>query len=92
MAREFPRFLFSNPKNTKSKGPFVVHTLHPKFIVRIDTVPFTAKSKHLSTQDGRFVITFLEETKYSDELRITTDALFSWLRTSPEVGEWLDNR
>jgi hypothetical protein len=32
MARSYPRFLFSNPKNTKTKGPFIVHLLYPKMI------------------------------------------------------------
>lgn len=36
MKREYPRFLFSYPKDTKSKGPFVVHTLYPKALFRID--------------------------------------------------------
>lgn len=29
MAREYPRFLFCNPTNTKSKGPFIIHTIFP---------------------------------------------------------------
>lgn len=40
MSREYPRFLFSNPKNTKSKGPFIIHTLEPELIMKIsDHVP-----------------------------------------------------
>lgn len=35
MSREYPRFIFSNPKNTKSKGPFIVHLLKPRFICRL---------------------------------------------------------
>ncbi len=35
MAREYPRFLISNPSNTKSKGPFIIHTLPPQFICRV---------------------------------------------------------
>lgn len=38
MARQYPRFLFSNPKNTKSEGPFVVHTFFPKCIMKIISV------------------------------------------------------
>lgn len=34
MARNYPRFLFSDPKNTKSEGPFIVHTLEPRFILK----------------------------------------------------------
>ncbi len=35
MARQFPRFLFSDPTNTKSKGPFIVHTIWPKAILKL---------------------------------------------------------
>ncbi|MHB8207478.1 hypothetical protein [Mucilaginibacter sp.] len=34
MARKYPRFLLSNPSNTKSSGPFIIHTLAPQFIVK----------------------------------------------------------
>jgi len=34
MARKYPRFLLSNPANTKSTGPFVIHTLSPQFIAK----------------------------------------------------------
>lgn len=36
MPREYPRFLFSNPKNTKSPGPFCVHLLPPRFICSLE--------------------------------------------------------
>ena len=39
MAREYPRFLFSNPQNTKSKGPFIVHCLEPFCIFRLTSKP-----------------------------------------------------
>lgn len=35
MAREYPRFLYSNPQNTKSPGPFVIYTLEPLLIFRV---------------------------------------------------------
>lgn len=34
MAKQFPRFLISNATNTKTKGPFIIHTLSPKFICK----------------------------------------------------------
>lgn len=34
MGKEFPRFLISNATNTKNKGPFIIHTLPPKFICK----------------------------------------------------------
>jgi hypothetical protein len=35
MAREYPRFLFSDPKNTKSKGPFLIHLLEPRILFKV---------------------------------------------------------
>lgn len=34
MARKYPKLLWSNPSNTKSSGPFVVHTQYPRFIAK----------------------------------------------------------
>lgn len=34
MARKYPKFLWSNPSNTKSSGPFIIHTLYPRFIAK----------------------------------------------------------
>lgn len=39
--RPFPRFLYSNPSNTKSEGPFIVHTIEPKGILVIDEINFS---------------------------------------------------
>lgn len=36
MARQYPRFLYSNPKNTKSEGPFLIHMLPPRKLWRIE--------------------------------------------------------
>jgi hypothetical protein len=33
--RDYPKFLFSNPTNTKSKGPFIVHLLEPRLVFRV---------------------------------------------------------
>lgn len=35
MSRNYPRFLFSNPQNTKSKGPFVISTIEPIIICKV---------------------------------------------------------
>lgn len=37
MARNYPRFLFSNPKNTKTPGPFIVHLLEPRLVFKVIT-------------------------------------------------------
>lgn len=64
MAREYPRFLFSNPTNTKSQGPFVVHTLEPICIFRI-TPKETARLvdvRNLFIVEGEFVCELLKTT------------------------------
>ena len=35
MARGYPRFLFSDPQNTKSEGPFLVQLIFPKKLYRV---------------------------------------------------------
>lgn len=40
MARGYPRFLYSNPTNTKSEGPFILHTLFPKKLYHVHWLPF----------------------------------------------------
>ena len=39
MARGYPRFLLSDPKNTKSPGPFIIHTLSPRGMLKLDIKP-----------------------------------------------------
>jgi hypothetical protein len=34
MGRKYPRFLYSEALNTKSEGPFIIHTLPPRFITK----------------------------------------------------------
>jgi hypothetical protein len=35
MSREYPRFIFSHPFDTKSKERFIIHTLHPQMIAKV---------------------------------------------------------
>lgn len=50
MAREYPRFLVTKEMgNTKSKGPFLIHTLTPRFIAKI-----------LKNASGYFYLEFIE--------------------------------
>ncbi|WP_256009465.1 hypothetical protein [Desertivirga xinjiangensis] len=34
MARKFPKFLWTNPDNSKSEGPFLIHSQEPRFIAK----------------------------------------------------------
>lgn len=35
MSRGYPRFLFSDPQNIKTPGPFVVHLLEPRLVFKV---------------------------------------------------------
>jgi hypothetical protein len=43
MVRQYPRFIYSDPQDTKSAGPFIVHTLYPQLIAK---VTFTQEGFH----------------------------------------------
>lgn len=85
MSRQFPRFLFSNPKNTKSKGPFIVHTLEPRIIIRVAKVPNYDPGP--MTHNGKYILFFLEDYKITKKLRETTDAMFDWIDAQVKAGE-----
>ncbi len=51
MARGFPRFIFSNPQNTKGKGPFIVHCIFPRFLAKIIRLNERSKSIGLKILD-----------------------------------------
>lgn len=68
MARNYPRFIYSNPTNTKSEGPFIVHLLEPRLI-------FKVVSKH--------ELLCLDATLFTNEMeKIKSDAL-KWLSNQP---------
>jgi len=39
MAKQYPRFIFSHPFDTKSKERFIVHTQHPQMIAKVTYLP-----------------------------------------------------
>ena len=76
MARSYPRFLFSNPINTKSKGPFIIHTIYPKCILKADI-----------SDSKTFEITILDWLE--DSKPISTGNISPELRILDAAGEWL---
>lgn len=86
MSREYPRFLFSNPHNTKSKGPFIIHTLDPMFIVKVTRTPLYAENLQTIT-DGTINFTFFEHHTPSKKLSEITDAMYKWLYAQIKMGE-----
>ena len=85
MSRGYPRFLYSHPKNTKDEGPFIVHTLEPKFVVRVAKLP--NKEPGRMTFKGNYIIFFIDGVPHSKKLMDTTDALFKWLEAQVKDGE-----
>ena len=79
MARDYPRYLFSNPKNTKSEGPFIIHTLSPRFIARVITNGGSSR---------KFDVVLLkcwEECSF-EELRKQEDQMREWLISQVKSG------
>ena len=78
MARAYPRFLFSNPKNTKSKGPFIIHTLPPQVICKV--IP-------LKNRD--FTLDYLDcfDSAYNGEISEVMNAMKGWLFNQLDTAE-----
>jgi hypothetical protein len=94
MARNYPRFLFSNPKNTKSPGPFVVHLLKPRMICKIyeaRDATYNADDHPNALHFGRFAVELLEawdeatSLKYSEIMREANN----WLNNQSAAPEFL---
>lgn len=83
--RDYPAFLFSNPQNTKTTGPFIVHNLFPKAIIKVSRSPFKAdRYPHASGQNGIYltIIAFHDEGEQNPQ---EIDDLFNrahrWLKS-----------
>ena len=67
MGRKYPRFLYCDAINTKSEGPFIIHTLSPKFICQPE---FDKKRRLISVQivDNWDSATFSERYTIQEEI------------------------
>lgn len=70
MARKFPRFLYSNPVNTKSPGPFLVHSLYPKFLAKVSWLP---------SEQGLVILEMWDDCNDSALLKEVIKAAEDWL-------------
>ena len=79
MARGYPRFLFSNPQNVKTPGPFLIHCLQPRLIFQV-------------VKNHKNVVRCIPLDKYEDgpieeiESSLINDAE-KWLRMNVANGE-----
>jgi hypothetical protein len=72
MAREYPRFIYSNPTNTKSKGPFIIHLLEPRLLFKVDS---------------RQSLTCLDVVSDTNEAEQIKQAAIKWLSSQIITGE-----
>lgn len=77
MARKYPKFLWSNPTNTKSDGPFIVHTQEPRFLAK----------PHFDEQRNFHSISILEMWHdtygpFDREIQEIKEEIFDWFEHS----------
>jgi hypothetical protein len=84
MAKEYPRFIFSNPKNTKSKGPFVIHTLDPFIICSVNRDPYLLHKKNCIS-DGKLNIVPLNIDHLSDHNKSIVSQMLNWVSIQLEL-------
>ncbi len=78
MARKFPRFIYSDPKNVKSEGPFIVHTLQPRMIMKVEV-------RGIRSYSINMLETWNECT--DNEVNIVLKDADAWLRQQLFVAE-----
>lgn len=97
MSRKFPRFLFSNPTNTKSKGPFVFHTIAPHVICSISDQPFNNEMRPIRKivitshfVYNMFLLSKIEKDisiKESEKIPAILDDMAEWIKTQIISGQ-----
>ena len=95
MARQYPRFLFSDPKNTKSKGPFVIHCLEPRLIFKVhqadlpeaEVKKIYEKNLILREFEGMPYLELLDKTPTTDKGKIVIADALEWLGHQISSGE-----
>jgi len=87
MARTYPRFLFSNPQNTKSKGPFLNHTIFPRMLCRLhyreapEIYPLDRDQVFLRFQNKKFGIELIDlwDDATEDQVNFVLSQMDKWL-------------
>lgn len=96
MVRQYPRFIFSNPQNTKSKGPFVVSLIPPILICRAHprNIGEAIEGGHVFFF-GKAAIELLarpyklnpDGTSQNNDVRETLHEMAKWLDSQIKSGE-----
>lgn len=95
MARQYPRFLYSNSQDTKSKGHFITHNLDPVIICRVFKFDPNRilKNALIHFPDSNFDIELVKpELKKFDadvhkEIIDTIRDMSWWVRSKIQTGE-----
>ncbi len=86
MARGYPRFLYSNPQNTKSEGPFIVHTLYPKAVFRIFSSTIHVLQPGPSMHGKYFSVVLLDIDECNDETKMPlVSEAYDWFKYQKEA-------
>lgn len=81
MPREYPRFIFSDPKDKKTSGPYVIHCLSPRGIYKIHFGAGAEDHSHTKFIKGRFTVKLLEawEVAHKEKIEDIEFAIERWL-------------
>ena len=91
MARAYPRFLFSDPQNTKTPGPFVIHLLEPRLIFKVfrmpSGLPFETYNKPWDSKQGIVIVLLSDETwGVDDRISDVIEATLNWTISQVKTG------
>ncbi len=86
MARNYPRFLYSNPQNTKSKGPFIVHLLDPRLVFSIVFTEEECANAKTYKWAGPIGLILLDKIKGDKKIEEIMSEAVSWLKHQIEQG------
>lgn len=99
MSRGYPKFLFSNPQNSKTKGPFIISTIEPFIICRvhktanIDQIPdriFFHRFGDITVEFLRLLFNPPQQFSYGDKVQIMLDKMAEWMHYQLAEGHIKD--
>lgn len=87
MARYFPRFLYSNPQNSKSTGPFIVHLLEPRIVFKVVFDQQEVINGINGEYSGFTGVLLLDKVPYTKKIQGIAVAAVTWFEGNLEDGQ-----
>ena len=94
MARNYPRFLFSNPQHTVSTGPFIVHCIKPRMLLKFKkAMTFESSKEHAAggiyTTYDNYIIWLVEpfEPSTPEQTYPVLEAAIKWVTAQISTGD-----